>query len=584
MLDLIQPLGLITGSWLCLFLLFSGLGIALMRALRLPVSSGWRWLDCFWLGWALSLLILQIWHFAFPVGDLILLIFAAIACWSLWDAQLTLKPVLQRLRGNRSFLVLFGSLTLWFASRAIEMPAAYDTGFRDMQAVQWIETYAIVPGLGNLFSSLAYNHSTYLYNALIDFGFLMGRSLHIATGLLLLVYLAYALRSALALWRDRGDGIRWSRFFAMLTIPYILYFTVARGGVSHFLTDTVVDLLGFLTLIYLLDFAQDWRSGRTEDYLILRLAVIICVGFTVKQTYIVFGLACATLVAVVWLRRGGLRAGMHKTARLTGGLTLLAVAFISPWMARGVLTSGYIAYPLSIGRVEVGWALPSDQIEARQRALASNTRQRYSEPALVLASWDWLGPWLEQLAGQSFYFALPAVISALSLVLAAGGRFRKRRAPASSLGLWILLPALCTLGFWFFSFPNPKYANYLFWSFAALSALLATLAWGALSLHRRLAGSYAVVAICLAYIVVVIVRSGAFPLPAGPVDGFYYRVPPVMDIYETDSGLLLNVPRAAGQCWSLPLPCTPHPRPEIYARSPGDLGAGFGYMQAAEQG
>ena len=579
MFEFIQPLSLLAGSWLSFFLLFSGLGLALMRILRLRILSGWRWLDCFWLGWALTLLILQLWHVAFPVDDLILLVMAAVAAWSLWSARRDLQAQLRTLRRERAFLLLFGALTLFFASRAIEMPTAYDTGWRDMQAVMWIDRYPIVPGLANLYSSLAYNHSSYLYNALIENALLQGRSLHIGTGLLLLAYLAQAIGAALALWRGRAAGLRWSHVFAMLTIPYVLYFTVARGGLSHFLTDTVVDLLGFLTLIYLLDFAQEWRAGCRDGWLLLRLAVIVCAGLSVKQTYIVFGLACALAAAVIWLRRGGLAAGRRKAARLCGSLALLAAAFVVPWMARGLITSGYIAYPLSIGRVELDWTLPASQIEARQRALATNTRQRHSHPEQVLSSWDWLGPWLARLGGQGFYFVLPMAISAVSLLILAVGRLRMRHAP-SGLGLWILLPTLGMLVFWFFSFPNPKYANYLFWSLAALSALLAALEWRRLGL----AWSYTVLAICLVYLVVAMLRGGILPLPAGPVDGFYYRVPPLMEIYETDSGLQLTVPRGAGQCWALPLPCTPHPKPGITARAPGDLGAGFGQVSSSGRG
>ena len=50
------------------------------------------------------------------------------------------------------------------------------------------------------------------------------------------------------------------------TIPFILFQTVRWGGITHFLTDTVVDLIGFLTLIYLLDFlavlATEQRLAR----------------------------------------------------------------------------------------------------------------------------------------------------------------------------------------------------------------------------------------------------------------------------------------------------------------------------------
>lgn len=578
MLGLIQPLGLIIASWFWLFLLFCGLGVAVLGALRVSAAYGRRWLDSFWLGWALVLLILQLWHIAFPVNDNIMLLLAAGAALSLWHSRFALGALVSRLRQDKPFLLLFGGLALWFASRSIELPAAFDTGYRDIQAVMWIDAYPIVPGLGNLFASLAYNHPTYLYNALLDFGLFSGRSVYIASGLLLLAYLALALQAGLRLWRNRHHSeIRWSCLFAMLTIPYIVQYTGGRSGITHFLTDTVVDLLGFLTIIYWLDFLQDWQPRTNRDYLLLRLAVIVAVGSIVKHTYIVFGLAIAAQTALIWLRRGGLTVSKRQVARLAGGLCLLAAAVALPWMARGVITSGYIAYPFSIGRVELDWTIPAQQIETRQRLLATNTRQRGSDPEAVLGSWDWLAPWLSRLADNFFHVTLPATISTIALLLLAVGRLSNRSASKPALGMWALLPLLIMLVFWFVSFPNPKYARWLFWSFAALCVLLAALEWRQIPPQRRVLGAFAVCAICLAYTAYVIVRLGNFPLPAGPADGFYIREQPQARIFETASGLQLTVPRYIGQCWDLPLPCTNTPDPRVYARVPGDLSAGFAY-------
>ncbi|MGH7657841.1 MAG: hypothetical protein ACREL6_06365, partial [Gemmatimonadales bacterium] len=41
------------------------------------------------------------------------------------------------------------------------------------------------------------------------------------------------------------------------------------------------------------------------------------------------------------------------------------------------------------------------------------------------------------------------------------------------------------------------------------------------------------------------------------------------------SGLILNTPARGMLCWDAPLPCTPHPAPNLRLRRPGDLGGGF---------
>ena len=211
MLDLVAPMSLVLMSWLLLFLLFSGLGMMALRLIGKPCASGWDWLDSFWLGWALSLATLQIWHFFFPVNEMILLLLALLAASQLIAQRESVASLLMRLRGQRAYLLGLALLALWLSNRALAMPTAYDSGFRDIQAVMWIDAYPIVPGLGNLFSSLAFNHSVYLYDALLDVSVWSGRSQHIATGLLLMTYLAGALRSSLNLGACRSAGaIRWT--------------------------------------------------------------------------------------------------------------------------------------------------------------------------------------------------------------------------------------------------------------------------------------------------------------------------------------------------------------------------------------
>ena len=301
-------MGSVLLSWLLLFLLFSGLGIGVLRVIGRSVDSGWLWLDCFWLGWALALGLMQFWHFVFPVNDALVLLFAAASvCLLLWRRR-SLRRAAGRLAGDKPFLLLYALLALWMSNRALGMPIAFDTGFRDIQAVMWIDAYPIVPGLGNLFSSLAFNQSVYLYDALLDTSIWSGRSYYIATGLLLMVYLGYALGAALQFYRSpSAAGLRWSKMFAALTIPYILFQTVSGGGITHFLTDAVVDLMGFMTLIYLLDFLQEWRPAQAEgNYFLYRLAIVILAGITIKQSYFVYGAATAALAIMVWLGRGRL--------------------------------------------------------------------------------------------------------------------------------------------------------------------------------------------------------------------------------------------------------------------------------------
>lgn len=588
LLGLIYPMGTVLLSWLLLFLLFSGLGLIALRLLGHGLGAGVACFDSFWLGWALALAALQLWHLLFAVDDRALVLLAIAAAIGLYQHRRRFVPELLRLKKNRAFLLLLLVALLWLSNRAIEMPDESDTGFRDIQAVMWMDSYPIVPGLNNLFTSLAYNHSLYLYHALLDTSIWSGRSYHIATGLLLTVMLAYSLHSALKLYQCRAEErARWSWIFAALIMPFLFLSAVGRGSISHFLTDATIDLLGVLALIWLLDFLQDADADvKTASCQVLRLSIVILAGFTIKQTFWVFGAGLAGLVIVVWIRRTGGLTNLGRLTRLCRSVLVIAVIFAGPWMLRGVVTSGYIAYPHAIGRIEVDWAEPPDLIAHRQRQLATNTRRRYGDPEIVLATWDWVGPWFDRIRSNVKDFALPAALTMSGLFLYASARARRRAGESrAGLGLWVFAPLLIMLVFWFLSLPNLKYVRYIFWSGAALSWLLAMLSWTSISWRSRVSIIYAVLGICLAYFMYLIVAQRDFPVPAAPGDGFYEHPLPPVKVYETASGLQLNVPDShIHQCWQIPLPCTPFPRAGVFARVPGQIQHGFGFKAVKDLG
>jgi|GEM_PF-970356 len=581
MVALISAMGLIIGSWFILFLLFSGIGISFQQILGHQLNSSMVWRDSFWLGWGVCLLFLQVWHFVFPVNDLIFLLLLLVGLTSLVIHRQALWSIVRRLKQYWKFLIFCPLLLLWLASRAIEMPIAYDTGFRDIQAVMWMDTYPIVPGLNNLFSSLAFNHSSYLYNALLDVSIWSGRAYYIATGLLLVVFGCGAIGAGLQLFRYRqdGDSIRWSWIVELILLPYFLFDTITNGGITHFLTDTVVDLIGFMCVIYLLDFLQFYRIPDQDNrYLIWRLAFLICVGFTVKQSFIVFGLAIGGLVFVVWILRGGLKGGFQRLIKV--GLPVLAFGFLFmiPYLARGVVTSGYIAYPQSFGRFEVDWVEPERLIEERQEMLATNTRLRYGDPDEVLTSWSWLQPWLETLTADYTDFLIPLGIISLAFIVFIVGRVTNTNAKTSrSIGIWVFLPMFIMMIVWFNTAPNVKYIRYIMWINAGTMVLLSVIVWSRLAWQWRVYAVFAVWGMCMLYFVYLILATSAWSVNIGSDNGFHMRPSPPIKVYVTDSGLELNVPDShINQCWDIPLPCTPFIRSRIYERVPGDLRHGFG--------
>ena len=248
-----------------------------------------------------------------------------------------------------------------------------------------------------------------------------------------------------------------------LLIPYILFDSIRRGAISHFLTDIPVDLIGFLSVMFVLDFIQFYRVDDTpNEYPIVKIAIMILTGFTLKQSFVVFGFSLGLLVFFIWVKRGGFQFGVGRFLRIIVPVMIYGLLMGVPWMARGVVTSGYIAYPQSLGRFEVDWAESPELMKERQEMLATNTRIRYGDYDEVLSSWDWVNPWFQELTTNLFEFVMPVGLSSSLLILYGIGRFRYRKEKSElSIGLWVLIPMLIIIVVWFLSAPNIKYIKYI---------------------------------------------------------------------------------------------------------------------------
>lgn len=154
-------------------------------------------------------------------------------------------------------------------------------------------------------------------------------------------------------------------------------------------------------------------------------------------------------------------------------------------------------------------------------------------------------------------------------------------------GRWalrVLAPALAGLVFWFAMAPRPTLGFPFLWVASALAG-----AW----FFRRVdlpalvaRGASAGLLLCPLLVPALLEAqdrgANLWDLVGDRVVGSRrteVRLPPEdgtdLTTYVTDSGLELQVPRNDNRCWRAPIPCTPHPSPNLRLRRPGDLGSGF---------
>jgi hypothetical protein len=570
-------------TWTALGLIFTGAGLMARRVYGLKVQGAESLLTSFWLGWAFTLLFLQLWHLYLPVdGRALALVGALGLAGLLWSRQDLWALLTQRLSGKYiPFFFLLLLSALWIADHAILLPMFYDSGLYHLHAVRWANAYPLVPGLGNLHHRLAFNSSYFLYVSLLEVGPWAQKSQHLANGLLLWVLVAQVLLCGFKLiWRS-NPRLEVYYLFNVLLLPAAL-----KMGAHFFVASPSPDLpifvLGMVVAAALLKFLID-REGdaREGGYALWFITALAAAGITVKLNFLALGLTASILAGVIWFKRfsGQVRANHRYVVVwviMWGTLVLL------PWMLRGVVTSGYIAFPLTFGSLQVEWRMPYEQVVQLDRWIRSWTRAPGLDAGEVLGNWQWLGPWFsnlfkieESLVNLVTPVILTVVFGALALYYR-GGQRGKWAGPGFAW-VFLLCPAASIL-VWFFTAPDVRLVGASFWILAAGCVALSI---GSVEeVSNPLMSPWFVPCLALALCLIFLDKP---LLPGRKRSGDFHEIARVeLKTFVTRSGLMVYTPKDGGQCWDAPLPCTPYPQADLRLRRAGDLGSGFRLDPKAE--
>jgi hypothetical protein len=526
-------------------------------------------LAAFWIGFAATICFLQIWHLFLAItwrALLIVVLCGAAGLW--WNRTLLAAWVRTLTRNNLTPAILFTLLAAaWVANHSAGPPTAFDSAMYHAPAVRWYTSYPVVLGLGNLHDRLAFNTSSLLYDAMLECGPWVGRASHVANGLLVLVLLLQILTSAVRAFRARGDNMA-PYLFDLVLLPPVLAIVVSED-ISSFTTDVPPAIVLFVAC------SQAYRllSMRCSELLTASSAVVLVIlavlAATLKASYILMAGLLVLTAAASLIRQASkpviVRAGKWSVA--------IAVFGIVPWIINSVLLSGYPLYPSTFGGLPVDWKVPEDLATAQRLWIAAHARHSIADGFM------WVGPWLKHILHWSYNnevgqagSGILGVLIPLSIVvvslLAAVVVGRKRLAVCLQNNGWWLIPVcdLATL-FWFLVAPGPRFGFAILWSLAAVCVAQS------IGLYRpwvrRLALPVALAMACIPLI---------FPLPQsdvlrsliarsfitpGPDHGLYPYPKPELSRFTTQSGLMLYVPVNDNRCYDAPLPCTPHPAPNV---------------------
>lgn len=579
--------GLVIGVWLVSGFAFFGWGTLLLRWWGVRVAS---WRDAslaLWLGIAMVLIVLQLWHFVRPVDTLalaVLLVGAGVGCWSERNSLVSLSS-----RVDGRVLAVTAIVLAWIANRALGPTALFDTGMYHQPSVAWTNAFALVPGLGNLHGRLAFNSNALLLAAPFDVGALDGAASHFLNSFLAAALVA---EGACAWVSARGERHpRAFDLFSLAVLPNVLHGAL-RQDVRSLSTDAAACAVLFAAIRVMFDaVSHPEHRPRDRGRAVAAVLLLFTMAVTVKLSTAMVAMAGALIA--IWSLLPVITEWRSVARWTTPALVLLAA-----WLSRGVLLSGYPLYPADVLAASVDWRVPAEQVAGEAAWVTMSARNLNSN--VIYPGVSWIGPWIRGVVLRGDPFVQLTVPAFLALAVGALAVTRRQRVRPEWADRWTraFIPLGAGMVFWLATAPHTRMAQGILWSGAAMALAWWSIAYAGAAGRtpaRRLALLVAVVtaAVGAKQVAGAVMRaepgsrwtSGVEAAFTRPVRGRWMSPPPEPVLRDTTlpSGLRVAVPVNDNACWNTTRLCTPHPSTSLALRVTGsdDPRGGFRSLEGA---
>jgi hypothetical protein len=345
---------------------------------------------------------------------------------------------------------------LGIALNVLTNDACYDSALYHQLSVRWVSEFGSVPGLANLHGRLGFNSSLTALAAIfsVPFGEPIGREFaNAATIFLAVCVLSQGLRfkdSDVSSYRENLYA------FGLLTFLLMLVFSPCLSSPQPDVSSAAVAVVAAW---YFFEFLISYRKGDTLAANRLFLCVAASVAaFELKISYVAFGGATVLIALSLALLRGSL------AFQIRFCLVFVAVMLV-PWISCGYLTSGCPFFPSEIGRIGFDWAVPHDLASLEKDAAFAWARAPGLPALEVLRNPGWITPWAKRLFSDPLVLK-PSLVASVGVVLLLASLMTSSCPRIERWWIVLLIPASVSLGFWFLTAPDPRFAQATLWILA----------------------------------------------------------------------------------------------------------------------
>jgi len=323
-----------------------------------------------------------------------------------------------------------------------------DTDSYHVQIIKWIQQYGTVPGLANLHERFGFNSAWLTLLSIFIPSGTTANYYSLMNGLLSIWLAAYLLGT---LWKSveqklRGNGgINPAGIVLVLLFAFICW-PLIRGNATNANYDFITTCV---TLVLFLELWKNRVNTAISDGLLIALFLWPVLLFTVRITN--YPMLLFSLFAFVHCLQ-------HKKFLFAGLLTSLCVVTIASFLARNVILSGYLFYPVyQFDIFNVDWKADAENAREIATFIKYFNRAPYSPLSITAlqqyTGLSWIPVWFRYMLNYDKVLLLVALPGFLITI------FKIKRLGITNTAVRLSIFILCLqLLSWMAVAPDPRFA------------------------------------------------------------------------------------------------------------------------------
>jgi hypothetical protein len=543
--------------WVLIFFIFTVLGFSFVNIIK-RISGTKKEFDtftideCFFSGFMILSVLTGFLSILIPVGGKVLfyicILTIPVLLIFLKEIKINIKNAFKNIlalsKPEQVFLYL---LILFICTAVVQKITFGDTQSYHAQSIQWIQKYAVVPGLGNLHDRFAFNSMFFVISAVFTFQF-KDILIFPLNGI---CYIVLIIKLLILYKKENKDGTRWKSVFYILILLISLLIMIPNLNTPS--PDIICGILIIYIFILILDGAGDGSKVKFIHFILLNLLIFECISFKISSLFLV-----STLLLLL----------NRETFSRSLTTIVIGILVLTSFIIRNYYLSGYLIYPYpAVDIFHVDWKIPFQNVIETKSVIEGWAKISVAPNNEVLNKkvFEWIVPWFKLM---SFNNKLIMTINFLSIITFILMLIKKDFFLAK-----IQLIILINLVFWFTKAPDPRFAyGFIFLGFSLTFAYIVKLL--EYSAHSGILKYIKLVLACS----VLLILSRRIMFPVDTLRNLSLWIHPAsFGIAETKdyySNFHYRVPVSEGGCLNAEIPCTNYPLTNVFMRG-NDLQHGF---------